>query len=320
MGETDIITVDRLRRRYTDRRGTYDAVREVSFSVRRGELFALLGTNGAGKTSTLEVLEGLAPPSSGQVRVLGLDPYRQRRLVRSRIGIMLQDGGFPARLTVTETARFWARTLSRSRPIGEALNLVDLAHRGGVSVKQLSGGERRRLDLVLALLADPELLFLDEPTAGLDPASRTRTWTVVRDLLDRGTTVVLTTHYLEEAETLADRVAILHAGQLVRVGTPEEVTAVEPARISFTLPPGLPDRVPTLPGAVGTDRDSGGGVVIRTRDIQQTLTALLTWATTHDVRLTALEARSGSLEEAFLAVAHSTDHPTTTPTTTRERR
>ena len=306
MDNTDIITVDRLRRRFTDGRGPYDAVRDVSFSVRRGELFALLGTNGAGKTSTLEVLEGLAPPSAGQVRVLGLDPYRQRRLVRPRIGIMLQDGGLASGLTVAETARFWARTLTRSQPVAAALRLVDLAHRSDVPVKQLSGGERRRLDLALAILSEPEVLFLDEPTAGLDPESRARTWALVRDLLSRGTTVVLTTHYLEEAQALADRLAILHAGVLVREGTPAEVSAAHPARISFTLPPGFTQPVPPLPGALGADHGTGGGVVIRTDDLQRTLTELTAWAATQDVRLADLQVRTGSLEEAFLAVAQST--------------
>src|ERR1035437_2073741 len=198
MDDNGVITVRDLRRRYggTGGRG-FDAVRGVTFSVRRGELFALLGTNGAGKTSVMEVLEGLAPPAQGAVRVLGCDPCRERALVRRRMGIMLQEGGFPPDLTVAETGRMWAGTLSAPRPVAEALGLVSLGHRAGVAVRSLSGGERRRLDLAMAILGRPEVLFLDEPTTGLDPESRHRTWLLIRELLAAGTTVVLTTHYLE---------------------------------------------------------------------------------------------------------------------------
>jgi ABC-2 type transport system ATP-binding protein len=216
-----VIEVDRLARRY----GHYEAVRDVSFSVARGELFALLGTNGAGKTSTVEAVAGLARPSGGTVRVLGLDPVRDRAAVRRRTGIMLQDGGLPRDLTAAETARMWAGTLPDPRPVAEALELAGLEHRAGVRVRQLSGGERRRLDLALAILGRPEVLLLDEPTAGLDPQSRHRTWRLIRTLLAAGVTVLLTTHYLQEAEDLADRLAILHQGVVVRAGTVAEVVA-----------------------------------------------------------------------------------------------
>ena len=310
----DIVKVEDLRRRYgPPGRHGFHAVRGVSFSVQRGELFALLGTNGAGKTSTVEVLEGLAPATSGVVRVLGCDPYRGRRLVRPRIGIMLQDGGFPADLTVAEAGRMWAGTLTSARPVEEALDLVDLGHRAGVAVRQLSGGEKRRLDLAVAILGHPEVLFLDEPTAGLDPESRRRTWRLVRDLLESGTTVVLTTHYLHEAEELADRLAILHRGRIVRTGTPAEVADSQPARISYTLSADAGEPVPDLPGAIGTAgtrRGGGGRVVVHTRDLQRTLTALLGWANSRGVVLGDLDARSASLEEAFLAVAGSASEHT----------
>lgn len=313
MNATDVITVQDLRRRYGPTRGRgFDAVRGVSFSVRRGELFALLGTNGAGKTSTLEVIEGLALPTAGTVRVLGHDPYRARRLVRPRIGIMLQDAGFPADLTVTETGRLWAGTLTSPRPVAEALELVDLRQREQVGVKQLSGGERRRLDLALALLGRPEILFLDEPTAGLDPESRARTWRLVGRLLTSGLTVVLTTHYLAEAEELADRVAILHQGRIVRTGTPAEVTAAQPAHISFLLPPDDPGvLVPDLPGAMHTDLGPGRVFVISTTDLQQTLASLLAWANARGVALEGLNARPATLEEAFMTVAESASEPDT---------
>jgi ABC-2 type transport system ATP-binding protein len=308
MDDNSVITVRDLRRRYGGSGGRgFDAVRGVSFSVRRGELFALLGTNGAGKTSTMEVLEGLAPPAQGEVRVLGRDPCRERALVRRRMGIMLQEGGFPADLTVAETGRMWAGTLSAARPVGEALELVDLGHRAGVAVRSLSGGERRRLDLAMAILGRPEVLFLDEPTAGLDPESRRRTWLLIRELLGSGTTVVLTTHYLEEAEELADRLAIMHQGRIVRTGTPAEVAASQPARISFQLPGGAREPIPALAGTRASV--TGRGVMLETADLQRTLTALLEWAKSRDLLLGALDARSTSLEQAFLTVAASSGEP-----------
>ncbi|MFF3513890.1 ABC transporter ATP-binding protein/permease [Streptomyces sp. NPDC002573] len=175
----EVIQVTDLRRVYG---GGFEAVRGITLSVARGELFALLGTNGAGKTSTMELLEGLAPPTGARVRILGHDPYEERAAVRPRIGVMLQEGGFPSELTVTQTVRMWAGCTTGARPTGEALELVGLAHRAGVRVKQLSGGEKRRLDLALALLGRPEILFLDEPTTGLDAEGRMRTWELVREL------------------------------------------------------------------------------------------------------------------------------------------
>ncbi|MFE6085557.1 ABC transporter ATP-binding protein [Streptomyces virginiae] len=294
-----VIEADGLRRGYA---GGFEAVRGVSFSVARGEIFALLGTNGAGKTSTVELLEGLAAPSEGRVRVFGLDPYTRRAEVRPRTGVMLQEGGFPSDLTVTETVRMWGGVTSGARPAAEVLELVGLAARSSVRVKQLSGGERRRLDLALALLGRPEVLFLDEPTTGMDPEGRRDTWALVRALRDQGTTVLLTTHYLEEAEELADRLAILHEGELVLSGSPAEVTATRPARIRFTLPAEVPAaRLPlTLRAAADGQR-----VEIRTDRLQGDLAELLDWARECDVELAGLDARTASLEEAFLEIAEN---------------
>jgi ABC-2 type transport system ATP-binding protein len=218
---------------------------------------------------------------------------------------MLQEGGFPSGLTVGETARMWAGCVSGARPPLEVLELVGLARRTGVRVKQLSGGERRRLDLALALLGDPEVLFLNEPTTGLDAEGRRDTWELVRALRDRGTTVLLTTHYLEEAEDLADRLAILHEGRIAVTGTPAEVTAAQPARISFELPEGY--FVGDLPplgelGVSGHELD-GSVVRLRTRELQRTATGLLVWAERAGVELRRLDVRSASLEEAFLGIA-----------------
>ena len=296
-----VIEASGVRRRYAD---GFEAVGGASFSVARGELFALLGTNGAGKTSTVELLEGLASPDGGTVRVLGRDPYRDRAAVRPRIGVMLQEGGFPSELTVTETVRMWAGCTSGARPVGEALELVGLSHRARVRVKQLSGGERRRLDLALALLGRPEVLFLDEPTTGLDAEGRRDTWALVRELRDGGTTVLLTTHYLEEAESLADRLAIMHQGRIVTAGTPAEVKAARPARIRFELPADVP--AARLPLHLRAAAD-GSRVEIRTHGLQDSLTELLVWARESGVELNGLDARSASLEEAFLDIAQSAD-------------
>ncbi|GGT67130.1 ABC transporter ATP-binding protein [Streptomyces lateritius] len=297
---TNVIEAEDLRRTYS---GGFEAVNGISLAVPRGEVFALLGTNGAGKTSTVELLEGLAAPSGGTVRVLGHDPYRERAAVRPRIGVMLQEGGFPSDLTVAETVRMWAGCTSGARPTGEALEAVGLGARGGVRIKQLSGGERRRLDLALALLGRPEVLFLDEPTTGLDAEGRRDTWALVRALRDGGTTVLLTTHYLEEAESLADRLAIMHQGRIVLSGTPAEVTAAQPARIRFVLPEGVaPGRLPLGLKAAA----EGRRVEIRTHELQDALGELLLWARDTGVRLEGLDARSASLEEAFLEIASRT--------------
>ncbi|MFG2222253.1 ABC transporter ATP-binding protein [Streptomyces sp. NPDC048644] len=296
-----VIEAADLRRRY---RG-FEAVRGIDLTVARGELFALLGTNGAGKTSTLELLEGQAAPAAGTVRVLGCDPYRERAAVRPRIGVMLQEGGFPTELTVVETAQMWAGCTSGARPVDEALELVRLAERRKVRVKQLSGGERRRLDLALALLGRPEVLFLDEPTTGLDAQSRRDTWELIRQLKEQGTTVLLTTHYLEEAEQLADRLAIMHEGAIATSGRVADVVAERPSQISFALPYGrfLGELPPLAPLGVIRQEEVGGTVRLETGDLQRTATGLLLWARDENISLRGLDARSATLEEAFMHIA-----------------
>jgi ABC-2 type transport system ATP-binding protein len=285
-----------LERRY----GDFSAVRGISFEVRPAEVFALLGVNGAGKTSALEVLEGLAPPSGGTVRILGHDPRRDRAVVRRHLGVLLQHSGLPGDLTVRETVQTWARTLTDPRPVGEALEQVDLSGRAAVRVRSLSGGERRRLDLALALLGRPRVVVLDEPTTGLDPESRRAVWGIVRNLVSGGAAVVLTTHHLEEAEELADRIAILRAGVVVLSGTPQEISASQPATIRFTVPEGAPP-LPLLPGV--RVEHPAPHLQLSTFALQPALTQLLTWAADQGLELTGLEARAASLEQAFLAVA-----------------
>ncbi|QCX77596.1 Daunorubicin/doxorubicin resistance ATP-binding protein DrrA [Streptomyces sp. YIM 121038] len=306
-----VIDVTDLRRTYA---GGFEAVRGISFAVGQGELFALLGTNGAGKTSTVELLEGLTEPAAGQIRVLGHDPYRDRAAVRPRIGVMLQEGGFPSELTVTETARMWAGCTSGARPVAEALEAVGLGRRGDTRVKQLSGGEKRRLDLAMALMGDPEVLFLDEPTTGLDAEGRRETWELVRALRNNGTTVLLTTHYLEEAEQLADRLAIMHEGRIAASGSVADVVATQPSQISFDLPDGyFPGDLPPLADLGVSDHELLGRTVrLRTGTLQRSATELLVWAQRAGVELRGLDIRAASLEEAFLRIARDATAADTT--------
>jgi ABC-2 type transport system ATP-binding protein len=270
----------------------------VSFGVERGEVFALLGANGAGKTTTLETLEGHRTPFGGQVRVLGHDPLRERRAVRPRVGIMLQTGGFAGELTVRETADLWAKLSRRDGDVTTDLDRLDLTGRADVPVQQLSGGEIRRLEVALAIHGQPELLIFDEPTTGLDPESRRRTWQVIGELVDAGSTILLTTHYLEEAEALANRVAIMRDGRIAVAGSLGEVSAQLPARIAFRAP-----AVPLPPELAALSTDSRVGEhVLETHALQADLTRLLDWANGHGLTLDRLHARGGSLEGAFMGV------------------
>lgn len=277
---------------------TYEAVRGVDLRVERGELFALLGTNGAGKTSTVELVEGLASPSGGEVRVFGHDPVTARHLVRHRTGVVLQSSGFPPGLSVVEMARLWHGTLTRPADVDATLEAVGLAQRRDVAVQRLSGGEQRRLDVGLAVLGRPELLILDEPTTGLDPESRRNIWQLVREHVARGTTVLMTTHYLAEAEELAERMAIMHGGRIVAEGRLAEIVADTPARITFARPSSLSLQDLDVPGARVTASDT---VLVETTTLQPTLAAVLAWA--GDVPLAGLDARSASLEQVFLTIA-----------------
>lgn len=303
-----VIDVSGLRCSY----GDLEAVRGVSFQVRPGELFALLGTNGAGKTTTMETIEGHRRPTGGTVQVLGADPFRRRTAVRRRCGMMLQESGFPGDLTVLETARLWSRMISRASDVDRALERLDMAHRRDVRVKQLSGGEKRRLDLVLATLGKPEVLFLDEPTTGLDPESRQTAWAVIRQLLSEGTSVLLTTHYLEEAEKLAHRLAIMHEGEIAVSGGLIDVLERERAQISFDLPAELRARagLPEVTGTADQERLADGRLHVRTGDLQADLATVIRWASDHEIRLGRFRAHHASLDDVFHAVVNrgSTEH------------
>lgn len=296
-----------LRRTYGSGAQAFEAVRGLDLEIREGEVFGLLGTNGAGKTSTLDLLEGLAAPTEGQIRVLGHDPYQDRADTRPYMGIMLQSGGLPGDLTVSETLEMWRGTCSRPTTADVVLDQVNLTHRADVLVRSLSGGEARRVDLACALISRPRLLFLDEPTTGLDPENRRSTWELLAELKASGVTMVLTTHYLDEAEALADRIAIMHQGVIAQTGTLREIVDRHPATITFDHP-GLP--LPTLSGAA-VDA-AGPHVVVNTFDLQQHLHELLGWADLHDLRLGGLSAHAASLESVFLDIAGDTT-PTTSP-------
>ncbi len=228
----DAIVVQGLRKQYGDRQ----VLLGVDFEVRTGEVFALLGPNGAGKTTTVEILEGYREASAGHVRVLGFDPSTHARELRERTGVVLQECGFPNHLRVRELVDAWRAYYPEARPLDELLEVVELEAERSTMVRKLSGGQRRRLDFALALAGDPDLIFLDEPTTGFDPEARRRCWTAIENLSALGKTVVLTTHYLDEAEHLADRVAILSHGRIQVVGTPRELTrqADVPSAITFT--------------------------------------------------------------------------------------
>ncbi|MEZ0164473.1 ABC transporter ATP-binding protein [Kineococcus sp. LSe6-4] len=294
----DAVEVRDLQRTYS---GGVRAVRGISFTVGRGEVFGLLGTNGAGKTSTVDVVTGLARPSAGTVRVLGHDPVRDRRLVRPRTGVVLQSGNLPGDLTVAESLQMWSGTLTRSRPTAEVVEVVGLQHKLDATVKSLSGGERRRVDLAVALLGRPELLVLDEPTTGLDAQSRRAVWGLVRHLVDEGTAVLLTTHHLEEAEELSDRLAIMHRGLVAAEGTISDVVAGHRSEIRWAASAGRPAAADLDPGDTVTV--DGRHVVVRTDHLQRSLSRVLAWADAQDAALPGLQAVPASLETAFLELA-----------------
>jgi len=298
------ITVSGLAKSY----GGVQAVRGVSFTVGRGEIFALLGPNGAGKTTTLEILEGFRGRDGGQADVLGLDPGDRAtgRALRERIGLVLQDIAVEPYLTVRETIARNAGYYPAPRGVDEVITLVGLAGQERTKVRNLSGGRKRRLDLGLGLIGDPELLFLDEPTTGFDPAARRDAWQLVRSLRDSGTTILLTTHYMEEAQALADRVAVLSDGQVVAQGTLADIggRAAAQTQIRFALPRGcvaadLPAWArPGMGPAAGPE--AGDLVAVAVSEPTRALHDLTTWALDRGLVLDRLTVEPPSLEDVYL--------------------
>ena len=282
--------------------GSRQVLRGVDFEVRPGEVFCLLGPNGAGKTTTVEILEGFRQRTGGDVRVLGVDPADQRARLRERIGIVLQECGFPRQARVAELIDMWRAYYPAPRPLAELLALVELTADSACQVRRLSGGQRRRLDFALALAGDPDLVFLDEPTTGFDPESRRRCWAAIENLRSIGKTIVLTTHYLDEAERLADRVAILQDGRVQIAGSVRQVArqAGVPTTISFTAPERLRSGHVTAPGRLEVEvRDE----VARCRvpNAAVALRELLAWAAANGLGdLDDLTVETPTLEDAYL--------------------
>ena len=273
------IAVRELRKSY----GAYEALRGVSFEIQEGEVFGLLGPNGAGKTTTIEILEGYRTRDGGEVDVLGFDPERAGSAFRERIGVVLQQSQLWPNLTVAETHRMFAGYYEHPRTVDEVIALVGLAEKRDARVKTLSGGQRRRLDLGVALVGDPDLVFLDEPTTGFDPAARRAAWDMIRSLRSLGKTILLTTHYLDEAEQLADRLAVLREGVIIREGTPAELTG----------------------GSSETEiryRKDGHEVVIHTSDPTKLLNQLTAEALAAGRELEGLSVRRPTLEDVYLSL------------------
>jgi ABC-2 type transport system ATP-binding protein len=287
--------------------GPIEAVKGIDLEIMRGEIFALLGPNGAGKTTTIEILEGFRKRTGGDALVLDTDPAAGGREWRGRIGVVLQESLPEPELTVRECVALYAGYYERPRGVDETIALVGLAELADRRGEQLSGGERRRLDVALALIGDPELIFLDEPTTGFDPAARRAAWELVAGLRDLGKTIILTTHYMEEAERLADRIAVLSDGEIVATGTPQTLGARElmDAQISFTLPDGVAwDELPTSLEAAPPSAERV--VQVRAADPVSSLFVLTRWAVEHDRQLPDLEVSRPSLEDIYLQL---TDTP-----------
>ncbi len=299
-----MISVQGLRKSYDG----FEAVRGIDLDVAAGEIFAFLGPNGAGKTTTVEILEGYRPRSAGEVSVLGVDPQRADRGWRNRVGFVLQESRLVPELTPREAVEQYAGYYAHPRDVDETVALVGLGEKADVRTSKLSGGQQRRLDVALALVGDPELLFMDEPTTGFDPSARRQAWGVIGGLRDLGKTVFLTTHYLEEAQALADRVAIIARGRIVATGSPESLVdrGAPQTEIRFRLPQGV--AASDLPGELpAAARIDAGLVTMTVADPVPALRELTTWAGDRGVGLPGLSVGSPSLEDVYLQLTESAD-------------
>ncbi len=288
------IEVRGLVKRYED----VEAVKGIDLSIEEGEVFALLGPNGAGKTTTVEILEGFRDRTSGEVTVLGQDPSQRDRSLRSEVGIVLQSTGVDPYLTVAETVELYRGYYPHPRALGEVIALVGLEEKRDARVNKLSGGQQRRLDVAIALAGDPTLLFLDEPTTGFDPSARRNAWEIVKDLAAMGKTVLLTTHFMDEAQYLANRVAVMANGRIVAEGPPSTLGGRTTAAtiVSFRVADGRPVDLPDF----GQTNGSDGTLTVTTEEPTRLLHDLTGWALERDVRFELLEAHKPSLEDIYL--------------------
>jgi ABC-2 type transport system ATP-binding protein len=292
---TPVIQARGLRKSY----GPVEAVRGIDLTVDAGEIVAFLGPNGAGKTTTVEILAGHRRRDAGEVSVLGFDPSDAPRAFRERIGIVPQETAVEPVLTVAETVRLYAAAYPQPQEVDEVLELVGLEPQRNARVSALSGGQQRRLDLAIGIAGDPELLFLDEPTTGFDPAARRRSWELIHRLRSLGKTILLTTHYMEEAQRLADRVVVIGSGRVIATGTPDDLARERPTVISFRVPaPGIP--LPQAP-------QQGETVTLSTESPTRILLPLLNWADIHGYELEGLSVTQPSLEDVYLQLTRAED-------------
>lgn len=292
-----VIEVSGLHKSY----GDVEVLKGIDLEVRAGEVFGFLGPNGAGKTTTIEILEGYRSRTSGDVRVLDVDPERPTRAWRNRLGLVLQACDLDPLLTVTETLRLFSSFYSAPRAVDEVIALIGLADRSDTRLGRLSGGQRRRVDVAVALIGDPDLIFLDEPTTGFDPTARREAWTTIAGLRELGKTVLLTTHYMDEAQHLADRVAVIRGGEIVAEGTPDTIGGERrgAAVITFRAPEGVP--LDVLSGQLGAHpKVSGAMLSVEVDDAQRALYRLTSWAEQESLQLQGLEVHKPSLEDVFL--------------------
>jgi ABC-type multidrug transport system ATPase subunit len=292
-----VISVEGLVKDY----GAVRAVDGVDLRIDQGEVFALLGPNGAGKTTTVEILEGHRPRTAGKVSVLGVDPSDAGREFRERIGIVLQTNAIETELTVREAIDIYGSLYPRRRPTDELMEIVGISAKAESRIKTLSGGQQRRLELALGIVGDPELIFLDEPTTGFDPSARRKAWEVIDNLRALGKTILLTTHYMDEAQNLADRVAVIAGGKIVAEGTPDTLGGRDDAAsiVRFRGGGGVDD----LPVRDGVTMTAGGSVEIRTGTPTRTLHLLTSWAVDRNIELEALTVERPSLEDVYLELA-----------------
>jgi ABC-2 type transport system ATP-binding protein len=297
------VSVQGLRKSY----GSHEAVKGIDFEVRQGEIFGFLGTNGAGKTTTIEILEGYRPRTAGQVSVLGVDPSSPTKAWRARIGLVLQDSELDPVYTVRETVGMFARYYTAPREVDQTVDLVGLHDQRDTRIGTLSGGQKRRVDVALGLIGDPELLFLDEPTTGFDPQARRDAWNMIEGLRDLGKTVFLTTHYMDEAQHLADRLTILRQGTIVAQGTAAELSERSGGTIiRFELPSGV-DPTPIAAVTGVEPAVSGSELTVRVpRGAQRVLYQLTGWAERGGIELENLEVTRPTLDDVFLELTGDT--------------